>query len=788
MNSQLSRQLMQVYLGVFVVATLSLIAIGLYAQTTTRTQNTLPEFLGNNTEQNCPDFEIADHSIRDVCTGLVWSRAQLPTQKTRLDENPGYTHDEAVAGCSALTPAGTFRLPTVEEALTLVSTRCDAQGCHNQSPLVVAGGADGSGDVVGPSEDDSFFGGVFWTSNDFNEPASYREGNSARDYFRSVNLMTGKVDSPVYGKEVKLNAWCIATIAPSEFSKAVNEDELVTVYQRSCLTDDQCIQLTGENFNISNPRCIDGRCQGTVGVSTPQVSDASACAADTHVEGVICESDLGPVCSPSSEQVLNASYQMVWQGNVFNGDYDGCSLTGCDEGFHWNPTAPLIERCEANLTTTCDFNVPTATEWSSLVGSVQQSWLESWDYAYPPTSIGPLVFGEGNEYATGWGVCEATSCVGEGVTTQLRETGGNQYCGCFGDDAVGSDSQYYWNGSSCAPRIERVTVGDVNNVPFATSSVRSCDGGAEPWKGPNAGGCQLTEYRAESCITNAALNGSGGCECVPGYGDNNNNATVGDSCDQGYVVEYYKGTNFEDLRSTVTSSSIDFDWGNSGPTELNLPSYHRRDLFSIRATRAINLETGKHQFRVRSDDGIRVYLTPEGGARQTIIDRWTESAFNGYTTIADIPQSGSYTVEIEYYEGYGDAYISFDMTPVPTYTAEYYSNNDLQGAPVLTNTVNVINFDWDDGSPDASVPNDNFSIRYSGTVSLWEGDYQFVLNSNNGYRIIVDGDTIRENWGTSSAVSTNPVVSLSAGEHTIVIEYNEKTVTASLEFYYYPLP
>jgi beta-glucosidase len=60
--------------------------------------------------------------------------------------------------------------------------------------------------------------------------------------------------------------------------------------------------------------------------------------------------------------------------------------------------------------------------------------------------------------------------------------------------------------------------------------------------------------------------------------------------------------------------------------------------------------------------------------------------------------------------------------------AEYFSNTDLAGEPVLTRTDPLIQFDWSSPEPAPGVPMKAFSVRWSGTLTPpGPGDYTFSV-------------------------------------------------------------
>ena len=117
-------------------------------------------------------------------------------------------------------------------------------------------------------------------------------------------------------------------------------------------------------------------------------------------------------------------------------------------------------------------------------------------------------------------------------------------------------------------------------------------------------------------------------------------------------------------------------------------------------------------------------------------------------------------------------------------TANYYSGTSLDPSKlVLTRTDPTVNFSWGQGSPDASVSNDNFSARWSGQVQSQTTErYQFATNSDDGLRLKVNGQTIIDNWTNHGATIDTAYVDLVEGQrYDIQMEYYENGGNATAQ-------
>lgn len=112
-------------------------------------------------------------------------------------------------------------------------------------------------------------------------------------------------------------------------------------------------------------------------------------------------------------------------------------------------------------------------------------------------------------------------------------------------------------------------------------------------------------------------------------------------------------------------------------------------------------------------------------------------------------------------------------TPVPGWLGEYFGNSSLSGFPILVRTDQVIDFQWQRGSPAPQVPADRFSARWRGRWPFEEGGYRFYSYSDDGVRLWVDGVLAINQWQDQAATLSHGDLYLHAGEHDVQVEYYE---------------
>jgi YVTN family beta-propeller protein len=240
--------------------------------------------------------------------------------------------------------------------------------------------------------------------------------------------------------------------------------------------------------------------------------------------------------------------------------------------------------------------------------------------------------------------------------------------------------------------------------------------------------------------------------------------------------------------------AIDFDWGTGAPGP-GLPA----DRFSARWTGTlIAPSTGTYRFQTVSDDGVRLSVN---GLQ--VINDWSDHGATTDTSAGvNLVAGQRVPITLEYYEN-GTAAVMHLRWVTPGNTTAvaipatalgaatvgvvagglagtYFDNMSLSGNPVLAR-IEAVDFDWGTGSPAASVPDDHFSARWTGTLIVpTTGIYQFQTVADDGVRLSVNGLQVIHDWSDHAATTdTSANYSLIAGQRVpIVLEYYENGTLA----------
>ena len=234
-----------------------------------------------------------------------------------------------------------------------------------------------------------------------------------------------------------------------------------------------------------------------------------------------------------------------------------------------------------------------------------------------------------------------------------------------------------------------------------------------------------------------------------------------------WAGKFYANTNLEGSPVLERSdSSVNFNWGTSSPAS-EVPA----DNFSATWSRTLDFGLGTYRFNATADDGVRVYVDGT-----LLIDEWHDATADTYT--ADVALSaGAHTVRIDYYEGTGDANINVWWNSVTatssTWSAEYYSTQDLSGGVTLARNDTAVNFDWGQNSPDSSIPVDSFSARWTRALTFDAGTYEFQATMDDGMRVYIDGSLVLNEWTEGGERTVTFTRDMTSGTHTIIVEYFE---------------
>ena len=241
-----------------------------------------------------------------------------------------------------------------------------------------------------------------------------------------------------------------------------------------------------------------------------------------------------------------------------------------------------------------------------------------------------------------------------------------------------------------------------------------------------------------------------------------------------WSVDYFSGTELEG--SAIASECV------AEIDQTSAPAGVGPDQYSARFTRVIDEGAGTFKFSALSDDGIRVFV--DGVA---VIDEWYGQSGTelhiGSVTVTE----GQHVVEVEYYQGYGGAKLQVGYEKLVTgcadseWSVEYFDGIELEGAAIESECV----VDIDQTSAPVGVGPNQYSARFTKVIDEGAGTYEFSALSDDGIRVFVDGTEVIDEWyGQSGTKLHVGSVTLTEGEHVVVVEYYQAYGGAKLQVGY----
>ncbi|MCF8243379.1 MAG: glycoside hydrolase family 3 C-terminal domain-containing protein [Melioribacteraceae bacterium] len=116
---------------------------------------------------------------------------------------------------------------------------------------------------------------------------------------------------------------------------------------------------------------------------------------------------------------------------------------------------------------------------------------------------------------------------------------------------------------------------------------------------------------------------------------------------------------------------------------------------------------------------------------------------------------------------------------------EYYNNMNFYGEPGLIRIDENLNFVFNN-HPLGGEDNSNFSVRWTGVIKPEKSAlYRFYITGDDGYRLLVNGDTVLNAWFDQAPTTRSAVLQLESGkDYNLLIEYYQNGGGAELKFGY----
>ncbi len=251
-----------------------------------------------------------------------------------------------------------------------------------------------------------------------------------------------------------------------------------------------------------------------------------------------------------------------------------------------------------------------------------------------------------------------------------------------------------------------------------------------------------------------------------------------------WIAQYYNNPTLTgDAAVTRGESAISFNWGQGSPANgINA------DNFSARFTTDVSFPAGTYRFYMLADDQARVTVNFNP---LPLINTLGQSRL-GQVISADVQLNGPTHIQIDYVELSSDAYLYLSWANLATnptgpnfqapvnipvgsgpWTVQYYANTNFSGDPTAILTTSNPGGNWGGGSPLPSLPNDNWTARWTSTQNLNAGQYTLNVSADDGVRVTINGATIINQLGAATGQTFSIPVTLVQGNNNFVVEFVE---------------
>ncbi len=255
------------------------------------------------------------------------------------------------------------------------------------------------------------------------------------------------------------------------------------------------------------------------------------------------------------------------------------------------------------------------------------------------------------------------------------------------------------------------------------------------------------------------------------------------------AYEYYEGQwntlpDFDALTPVKTGIQNDF----------SLEEREQDDNFGFRfSTSMLAEQTGVYTFSTRSDDGSQLFINGVQVVNNNGLHAPVRAANGVFLT------PGWHDIVVTYFENSGGQTLSVGVQPPGAPGEQTFSASpDNLGVVANTGGTALVSYDYYHGSwaslPDFNtlVPvlsgatdtitlaprlrDDDFGFRFRTVYNApVTGTYQFITRSDDGSRLLVNGQTVVENDGLHAPRDRNGSVALTAGAHAIEVQFFERS-------------
>jgi beta-glucosidase len=213
------------------------------------------------------------------------------------------------------------------------------------------------------------------------------------------------------------------------------------------------------------------------------------------------------------------------------------------------------------------------------------------------------------------------------------------------------------------------------------------------------------------------------------------------------------------------------------PFSENASAAHRQ--LSLRAAREsiVLLKNDNSTLPLKKDLKRIAVIGPSADSLGVLLGNYNGTPTKYVTPLEGIRRKVSPGTEVVYSQGMYPTGVLVEPVSKSSFEGgvrgEYFSTREFKGEPAVVRTDEAINFEWGALSPDPKVPENNFSVRWTGKLKAPEsGKYLVGMAGNGGARLVVDGQTIVEELTNRRTRTVTKEMTLEAGRsYDVRVEY-----------------
>lgn len=197
-----------------------------------------------------------------------------------------------------------------------------------------------------------------------------------------------------------------------------------------------------------------------------------------------------------------------------------------------------------------------------------------------------------------------------------------------------------------------------------------------------------------------------------------------------FNAEYYNNISLSGAPTVITKESkIDKNWGTNGPGKSIA-----NDNFSVRWTGKFNFDQGNYVFKVKGDDGFKLWVD-----NKLVIDGWKDQTVTEKPSKEQNLTKGTHEVKVEYYEKTGSGQVKAwweKSQPSTNYQLPYPDGSKYKvsagndGHHTTGENALYNRYAWDFAMPEGSSI---VATKSGRVVSLYEGSQRNSYGEKNGY-------------------------------------------------------